>query len=113
MASESEKMQQIFNYIKNVRLEEEKQVFNTSPETAQVAIRPDKKISLGMFKPHPFLQETYLAHPTTIRAMKKNLFMAGNDFEELEDLCTCTSCRQNIDRQFWHFCPYCETQLPE
>ena len=67
------------------------------------------------FKPHPFEPNTYLAqHPVTIRAMKKDIFAAGSElFEDLEDIVSCSSCFQELDRQFWWFCPYCESSLPK
>ena len=38
--------------------------------------------------------------------------MAGEGFEDLEDITNCESCSAKLDRQFWHFCPHCEAKLP-
>lgn len=89
--------------------------FDTSRfEESKINLVPDASISLGKFKPSKLMDKTYLAHPTTIKAMKKDIFAAGNElFEDLEDIVECLSCRQQIDRQFWHFCPFCEAQFPK
>lgn len=81
-------------------------------EEQQVQILPDKSISQGNFKAHPFLENTYKAHPITIRAMRKDIFAAGTDlFVDLEQLTQCQSCKKELDRQFWFFCPYCEEKF--
>jgi hypothetical protein len=83
-------------------------------EDIQVNIKPDTSVSLGKFKPHSFLVGTYLAHPTTIRAMKKSIFAVGDEiFEDLARPYTCQSCYSHLDLQFWHFCPYCEAQFEQ
>ena len=48
-------------------------------EEYSVPIRPDAKINLGMFKPDLARPGGYRAHPTTIAAMRKDLFLAGSD----------------------------------
>lgn len=81
-------------------------------EDIQVQIRPDPSVRPAMFLPDPLLPGCYKAHPVTIAALKKDIFAAGNDlFEDLEDLVTCESCQHEIDRQFWHFCPFCEAKF--
>ena len=83
-------------------------------QETKVQLIPDPSISLGKFKASILVEGAYMAHPTTIRAMKKDIFAAGNElFEDLEDIIECSSCRQQIDRQFWYFCPYCEAQFPK
>ena len=81
-------------------------------EEKKVQILPDKSISRGNFKIHPFLENTYKAHPITIRAMRRDLFAAGMElFVDLEQLTQCQSCKSELDRQFWLFCPYCEEKF--
>ena len=82
-------------------------------ETHQVNIIPDKKIKPAQFIPDPLNPKKFRAHPTTIRAMRKELFMGGEDFVDLECLITCASCKTEIDMQFWEFCPYCEASFPK
>ncbi len=86
------------------------QMFAREPiQEIKVQIRPHKEVPLGKFKTDPLIPGGYIAHPTTIRAMRKDLFIAGSDeFLDLEDKVTCHSCSQEIDRQFWIFCPFCE-----
>jgi len=83
------------------------------PEEAQVKILPDNNISPGLFIPSPNNLKIYFAHSTTIRALKTNLFMAGDDFEDLEIIYTCEQCDNRLDLQFWKFCPYCEASFPK
>lgn len=81
-------------------------------EDIQVQIRPDASVRPAMFVPDPLIPGGYKAHPVTIRALRKDIFAAGEElFEDLEDLITCDSCQHQIDRQFWHFCPYCEAKF--
>ena len=78
----------------------------------QVSLRPDKAIKPAMFVPDPLLPGSFKAHPVTIAALRKNIFAAGNElFEDLEDLVTCEGCQQQLDRQFWYFCPFCEAKF--
>jgi len=76
-------------------------------ETYGVNILPDKKVARGKFVPTLNPREFH-AHPVTISAMKKELFMGGDDFIDLECLYTCQSCHTTLDLQFWKFCPFCE-----
>jgi hypothetical protein len=78
----------------------------------KVNIHPDTKISPAMFKPSKVVAGEYFAHPLTIAALKKNIFMAGDEFEDLEIPHQCESCNTQLDVQFWHFCPYCGEKFP-
>ena len=81
-------------------------------ETHQVQIIPDNSIGPAKFIPDKLNPKKFRAHPVTIRAMRKELFMGGEDFVDLECLLTCASCKSEVDVQFWHFCPYCEASFP-
>lgn len=81
-------------------------------ETHSVNVIPDKSVKPAMFIPDKLDPKKFRAHPTTIRAMRKELFMGGEDFVDLECLITCASCKTELDVQFWHFCPYCEASFP-
>ncbi len=90
-----------------------RQMFNTDQyQEVDVNIRPNKDVSPGKFKTDPLLPGGYIAHPTTIAAMRKDLFMMGDDFIDLELKYTCQKCKNELDLQFWKFCPFCETPFP-
>jgi hypothetical protein len=87
-------------------------LFNTDyHETYKLNILPDTSIARAKFIPDPLRPNVFRAHPITIRAMRKELFMGGEDFVDLECLKECASCQQQIDLQFWQFCPFCEASF--
>lgn len=87
-------------------------LFNTDyHEQYNVNILPDQTISPAKFIPDPLRPNVFRAHPITIRAMRKEIFMGGEDFVDLECLRICDSCKHQLDLQFWHFCPYCEASF--
>jgi hypothetical protein len=79
-------------------------------EKYEVNIKPDLKAPLAKFIPTLNPRE-FMAHPITIRAMRKEIFMGGDEFVDLEKIITCHSCKNTIDMQFWIFCPYCEASF--
>jgi hypothetical protein len=80
-------------------------------EKYDVQILPDNKIAPAQFIPDALRPNVFRAHPITIRAMRKELFMGGEDFIDLECLRICESCKHELDLQFWQFCPYCEASI--
>jgi len=83
-------------------------------EEYKVPIKADKGVSPGKFKADLMQPGGYRAHPTTISAMRKDLFLGGGDeFLDLEKIYQCQSCHSDIDVQFWLFCPYCEAKFPK
>jgi hypothetical protein len=83
-------------------------------EDLKVSIRPNKDVSPGKFRSDPLLPGGYIAHPTTIAALRVDIFVAGEDFVDLlEDWVTCHRCNETIDKQFWKFCPHCEAAFLE
>lgn len=99
--------------IKRANIESQKPCYQEQPRNFKVHIKPDSSIGRGKFKPHPAFPGKYLAHPVTMRALKKDILLAGEDFTEFEDFQRCESCGEVMDRQFWHFCPYCESSWGE
>ena len=79
-----------------------------TPRDVQVSIRPKENIPPAIFRPDPLIPGGFLANPLTIRALRKEIFVAGADFEELTAPYTCQKCKNQMDLQFWHFCPFCE-----
>ncbi|HAZ13330.1 MAG: hypothetical protein A2X86_15095 [Bdellovibrionales bacterium GWA2_49_15] len=70
-------------------------------------------ITPGKFKAHPSLPNTWFAHPQTIRALRPDIFVLGEDgLEDFESLCQCNICHQTFDRQFFILCPHCLRDLP-
>ena len=71
-------------------------------------IKPDESVTPGRFLPHPLVPNLHRAHPLTIRALRKDIFVQGE--EEFSILATdykCHSCNEAMDLQFWKLCPYC------
>jgi hypothetical protein len=79
-------------------------------EKYEVNIKPDSTIARGKFIPTLNPRE-YKAHPVTIQAMRKEIFMGEEDFVDLECIIQCESCKTELDVQFWHFCPFCEASF--
>jgi hypothetical protein len=93
----------------------DQQHFASAPEEVyQVQIRVDEKIGPAMFKPDPFIPGGYKANSLTIKAMRPDVFVGGDEvFEDLEVLYNCIKCDKELDLQFWKFCPYCEAHFPK
>lgn len=91
------------------------QMYANTPESViQVKIRPDESVKTSLFKPDPLIPGGYKAHPLTIQAMRTEIFVLGNDlFEDFECMYTCEKCKNELDIQFWHFCPHCGTSFPD
>jgi len=85
--------------------------FSNTPDETKVNLRPNKEVPKGLFKPDPLLPGGWIAHPSTIRAVRKEIFIGGEEFIDLEQKYECESCSKILDLQFWHFCPYCETSI--
>lgn len=102
-----------FEKIKQENWEGQKRVFSDSPTNTQIQILPDRCVSPGNFRPSAAMVGVYHAHPTTIKALKKELWIAGEEVEFFTQLVECQGCKRQLDIQFWHFCPYCENSLPK
>ncbi len=81
-------------------------------ESVKVQILPDKNISTAKFKASRVSPGVYYAHPSTIKAMRQNLFLLGEEgFNDLKNFGTCINCQSDWDQQFWALCPQCESPL--
>lgn len=79
-------------------------------EDISIPLRADRSVTPGMFRPDPLIPGGHLAHPTTLAALKKDIFAVGDElFSDLEQIVDCDGCKRKIDTQFWHFCPHCES----
>ncbi len=82
-------------------------------QEVNIQIRANESVGPGIFKPDPLIPGGWIAHPQTIKAVRKDIFMGEDGFEELEILYQCISCKKTIDLQFWIHCPYCESKIPD
>ena len=102
----------LIDRIKNLKNEAGTSTVNIDKyEDIKINIRPNENVEPGMFKPDPILLGGHIAHPVTIKAMRKEIFCTGFDVDLNEKLTTCTGCQRELDLQFWYFCPYCETRI--
>lgn len=100
--------QELFEDIQKMTNGIDTALFNTNKaEEIKINIRPDKTIAIGLFKPDPILLSGFVAHPDTIRAMRKDLFVTDPDLLDRGLLINCDSCKQPLDCQFWLYCPFC------
>lgn len=106
--------QKIYERLMALKNAVDQPLLNKQHQEFQVPIRPDTSVSPAKFLPDPLIPGGFKAHPTTIRAMRKDLFVAGDEgFEDVEQLYTCQSCQAQLDLQFWLFCPFCEQSFPK
>ena len=80
---------------------------------SKVKLIPDSQVSPGKFKQSRVNPNIYYAQELTIAALKKDLFLIGEGFEDLENIRKCEDCQRSLDTQFWKFCPYCEGQFQQ
>jgi hypothetical protein len=83
------------------------------PVSTQLQLIPDPNIATGRFKADLLQPQRYYAHPITIRAVRKEIFSVGDCLEDLALEYACSGCKKMLDWQFWHFCPHCETAMPQ
>jgi hypothetical protein len=89
-------------------------LFGREPDKKEkVEILPDKTVTPGKFLPHHLLPGAFKAHPQTIAAVRKDIFLGGEGFEDLEEMIECSGCHESIDKQFWVFCPMCGAAFSE
>ena len=100
-----EEVKKIENQIHNPLYNIEKE------ETFKVHIHTDNTVAHGMFKPHHKEKNHWLTSTQTYRAMKKDIFAMDEKMLDLSDYHQCNSCKSDLDKQFWHFCPYCGSQF--
>ncbi|MAX67029.1 MAG: hypothetical protein QF441_16010 [Bacteriovoracaceae bacterium] len=89
-------------------------MYNTKKEEVfKLEIKIDNKIEHGKFIPSKIYPGLWYASEQTYRAMKKDLFALGDSLDEIADPYTCHSCKSNLDKQFWRFCPHCGSAFLE
>jgi len=80
-------------------------------EDIKLALRVDESVGPAMFRPDPLIPGGYIANSLTLRAVRQDIFVLGEALVEFSKEIPCSSCRKNLDRQFWKLCPYCGQQL--
>lgn len=100
--------QQIFEEIQKMTNAIDTQLLDIhQPDEIKLNIRADKTMAIGLFKPDPFLLSGFVAHPDTIRAMRKDIFVTDPELLDRSILINCDGCQQPLDCQYWHYCPFC------
>lgn len=87
--------------------------YEQSSEEFQVNIRVDESVGPAMFKPDPLIPHGYIANSLTVRAMRPDIFVLGDEINDLELLYKCPKCNHTSDKQFWKCCPYCASEFKE
>ena len=108
----SDLLNNIFEKIKSLRNSANLPLTDNKPIEKNIRLIRDDSVAPSKFKQSRIDPYIYYASQLTISAVKKDLFMVGNDFEDLEDIKECVDCKREIDTQFWKLCPFCEGKLP-
>ena len=107
----SEELNRLYQKIKSLSNAANLPLLSPKEEKMEVKLVADEKISAGLFKQSQVSPNIYYANSRTIAAVKKDIFLLGEGFEDLEDLRPCVNCGRKLDGQFWNFCPHCEGRL--
>ncbi|MBF0300847.1 MAG: hypothetical protein HQK51_19210 [Oligoflexia bacterium] len=103
---------EIYNELTHITHDGGHNVYDLNQEQKfDLSLFADDKIAPGLFKPDQSNPQKFYANSLTIRALKKNILLAGEDFDEFAEIYVCEKCNKELDLQFWHFCPFCETQF--
>ncbi len=76
-------------------------------QSFKVQILIDDSMNHGEFIPDKEKENVWYATKQTFRAMKKDIFALDEQDLDLQELVECKSCNSALDKQFWHYCPYC------
>ncbi len=71
----------------------------------EIKVLPKSNVTLAKFVKAKDSDNTYFAHPETIKAMKKDIF-TSNDLLQ-SDATPCSHCQQLLHSGMWEYCPYC------
>ncbi len=109
-----EQVKRTLEKIKSIENMVDRPMYNMDKEeTVQVEIKVNNQIPHGMFQPSKVFPGVWMASEQTFRAMKKDIFALGGSVDEIAQPYTCHSCKTNLDKQFWNFCPYCGEKFLE
>ena len=107
----SDELNTIYKKIESLKNAANQPLTSMGPQETTVRLIPDESVAPSKFKPSVVDPNIYYATKVTISAVKKEIFLVGDGFEDLENLKQCSSCARDIDAQFWKFCPFCEGKL--
>ena len=80
-------------------------------QDTRLALRVDESVAPAMFRPDPLIPGGYVANSLTLRAVRQDIFVAGDDLDSLAVERPCQRCNHPLDHQFWKLCPYCGQEL--
>ena len=109
----SDELNNIYRKLRSLQNAAKKPLFSNNHQEKQIRLIPDESISPSKFKQSQIEPSIYYANSLTISAVKKDIFLLGEGFEDLEDIKECFDCARKLDAQFWKFCPFCEGKLQE
>lgn len=94
--------------IKKMKSAVDTQLFKVDQEeSVQFKVHIDNSLPHGRFFKSEVFPGEWRASEQTYKAMKKDIFALGESLDELKEPYQCFGCRKELDKQFWHFCPYC------
>lgn len=103
-----EKARKTLERIEKMKSAVDTQLFKTDQEEQfKLNIHVDNSLPHGKFFPYKDKPNEWRATSQTFKAMKKNIFALSDSVEELAEPYTCFGCKTDLDKQFWHFCPFC------
>lgn len=109
-----EQVKRTLNKIKSIENVVDKPMFNLQEEEKiEIEVKVDNKVPHGTFIPSKAIAGYWRASEQTFRAMKKDIFSLGGSIDEIAEPYQCESCKTNLDKQFWIFCPYCGESFKE
>ena len=103
-----EQVKRTLQKINSIENQVDRPMFNTKQEDkVEIEIKVDNTVAHGLFLPSKVFPGHWRASEQTFRAMKKDIFTLGGSLDEINELYKCHSCKTDLDKQFWNFCPYC------
>ena len=103
---------EILNDLKKERFETGTAIYAVDQMSSiKVTLIPNTQMAPALFRPIDKRNNVYEAHPTTIRAVRPDIFATDENLTLYQSPYSCQGCKQEIDLQFWKFCPYCERKI--
>lgn len=71
----------------------------------------DEKMAPARFLPDPTKKNTWVCSSQTYRALRKEIFSAGEEFFSELETRPCENCSKLLDTDFWWHCPHCGKEI--